>query len=92
MQKFTLFLVLFLIGASSTSWAQDKLTISGIVTGEGKPLSGVQVTSKLTKQKTSTDAKGNFTIATHLGDTLAFSYLGFETEFIAIEEAIKQEG
>lgn len=88
MQKFTLFLLLlFLIGASSTSWAQDKLTISGIVTGEGKPLSGVQVTSKLTKQKTSTDAKGNFTIATHLGDTLAFSYLGFETEFIAIKEA-----
>ena len=86
MQKFTLFLVLFLIGASSTSWAQDKLTISGIVNGEGKPLSGVQVTSKLTKQKTSTDAKGNFTIATHLGDTLAFSYLGFETEFIAIKE------
>ena len=88
MQKFTLFLLLlFLIGASSTSWAQDKLTISGIVTGEGKPLSGVQVTSKITKQKTSTDAKGNFTIATHLGDTLAFSYLGFETEFIAIKEA-----
>ena len=88
MQKFTLFLLLlFLIGASSTSWAQDKLTISGIVTGDGKPLSGVQVTSKLTKQKTSTDAKGNFTIATHLGDTLAFSYLGFETEFIAIKEA-----
>lgn len=86
MQKFTLFLLLFLIGASSTSWAQDKLTISGIVTGEGKPLSGVQVTSKLTKQKTSTDAKGNFTIATHLGDTLAFSYLGFETEFIVIKE------
>ena len=88
MQKITLFLLLlFLIGASSTSWAQDKLTISGIVTGEGKPLSGVQVASKLTKQKTSTDAKGNFTIATHLGDTLAFSYLGFETEFIAIKEA-----
>ena len=88
MQKITLFLLLlFLIGASSTSWAQDKLTISGIVTGEGKPLSGVEVTSKLTKQKTSTDAKGNFTIATHLGDTLAFSYLGFETEFIAIKKA-----
>ena len=88
MQKFTLFLLLlFLIGASSTSWAQDKLTISGIVTGDGKPLSGVQVTSKITKQKTSTDAKGNFTIATHLGDTLAFSYLGFEIEFIAIKEA-----
>ncbi|RXG24954.1 vWA domain-containing protein [Leeuwenhoekiella aequorea] len=87
MQKFTLFLLLLLlIGASSTSWAQDKLSISGIVTGKGKPLSGVQVTSKLTKQKTSTDAKGIFTIATHLGDTLAFSYLGFETEFIAIKE------
>jgi len=87
MQKFTLFLLLLLlIGASSTFWAQDKLSISGIVTGEGKPLSGVQVTSKLTKQKTSTDAKGNFTIATHLGDTLAFSYLGFQTEFIAIKE------
>src|SRR5690606_14287610 len=62
------------------TFAQQQKTISGtVVDPQGMPLPGVNVLVKDTNRGTQTDFDGNYTIEAAEGETLAFSYLGFQT-------------
>lgn len=58
---------------------QQQRTVSGIVTDEtGEALPGVTVVVKGTKVRSVTDARGRFSIKVAPGQTLVFSYIGYE--------------
>ena len=66
------------------SFAQSK-TVSGTVTDDqGLPLPGVNITIQGTTTGTQTDFDGNYSISTAEGETLVFSYLGFENQQVII--------
>ncbi|PKV50163.1 TonB-linked SusC/RagA family outer membrane protein [Aquimarina sp. MAR_2010_214] len=84
--KLLIFLTFVLCLFSSVTLAQNKKTVSGIVTGEdGMPLVGVNVIEKGTSNGTSTDFDGNYTVeVSDLSGILIFSSLGFEEKEISI--------
>src|SRR5699024_6627859 len=58
----------------------QEMTITGTVTDEqGLPLPGVNVIVKGTSKGTATDLDGEYEITAEQGQTLEFSFLGFET-------------
>lgn len=67
--------------------AQSK-RISGTVrsAGDATALSGVSVLVKGTDRGTITDAKGMFTMEVVQGDTLLFTYVGYQQQLIAVGE------
>ncbi len=77
MKKMYVFIAALLVTA--ISFAQG--TISGSVTdaSTGEVLPGATVLVKGTKNGTTTDFDGNFSIAASSGDILVFSYLGYQT-------------
>ena len=80
--RFYLILVLLFLTAGSIL-AQD-LTISGIVKDNEGTLPGVSVTVKGTTVGNITDIDGNYTIRASRGSTLVFSYIGFETQEVLV--------
>lgn len=81
---FSVFFAFFAIN----TYAQE-FTISGVVTSkqDGLPLPTVSVVIKNTTKGTVTDFDGNYTINNVLkGETLVFSYLGFETKEIVVND------
>ena len=77
-------LILFLVLAVQTVFAQTK-TITGTVTDDnGMPLPGVNIVVKNSSQGTQTDFDGNFSIAASEGDILTFSYIGFAPQEVAV--------
>ncbi|ALJ05446.1 hypothetical protein APS56_10085 [Pseudalgibacter alginicilyticus] len=78
MKKLKLLLTSLLIGYSSISWAQTK--VSGVVTdSQNIPIPGVNVVIKGTSTGTVTGFDGNYEINANQGDILVFTYLGFQT-------------
>src|SRR5688500_2363651 len=72
--------------ASSELWAQDR-TVTGRVTGQedGSPLPGVNVVLKGTTNGTATDADGRYSLTVPAdGGILVFSFIGLETQEIAV--------
>jgi len=62
-----------------------KAVVTGKVTGENNtPLSGVSVQVKGTNKGTTTDAQGSFSINANETDVLVFSYIGYETQELAV--------
>ena len=81
--RFTLLLIfLFSIHA----FAQDIL-VSGTVlsTEDNMPVPGVNVIVKGTTRGVSTDFDGNYSIDVNKGETLEFSYIGFKTYAVTIQ-------
>lgn len=73
------------LGAAPLSAQQAKQPVSGTVTDEsGEPLVGVTVMVKNTSTGTTTDAQGHFQLSVEPGATLVFSYLGYNTQEIAV--------
>ena len=69
---------------SSMTMAQTK-TISGTVTGsDGKVLVGVTVAVKNTDRVTITGNNGGYSINAATGETLVFSYVGFQTRNLVV--------
>ncbi|MEN8122245.1 MAG: TonB-dependent receptor [Bacteroidota bacterium] len=70
---------------SNITFAQQS-EITGRVTDaeDGSPIPGVNVTIKGTTSGTITDFEGNFKISTSSEDFLLFSYIGYETQEIAV--------
>ncbi|WP_295729515.1 SusC/RagA family TonB-linked outer membrane protein [uncultured Muribaculum sp.] len=67
-------------------WAQDAITATGTVyDGTDEPLIGVSVMVKGTSNGTATDIDGNFSIKLNKGNTLVFSYIGYATQEIKVE-------
>ncbi|WP_353777336.1 TonB-dependent receptor [Winogradskyella sp. 3972H.M.0a.05] len=59
--------------------------VSGVVLDDtSQPLPGVSIVIKGTSTGTTSDFDGNYTIAASNGDTLVFSYVGFETQEIIV--------
>ncbi|WP_217605775.1 SusC/RagA family TonB-linked outer membrane protein [Chitinophaga sp. GbtcB8] len=78
-------LVLFLLSAGATAWAQQ--SVSGQVTSaeDQQPVPGATIKAKGATRGALTDAKGQFTIPTQPGDTLQITYIGFAPAEIAVK-------
>jgi TonB-linked SusC/RagA family outer membrane protein len=77
-----------LLFALSAAWAQER-TVSGRVTSteDGSPLPGVNVVLKGSTVGTATDADGRYSISVPgTGGALVFSFIGLQTQEIAIGE------
>ncbi|WP_405269611.1 SusC/RagA family TonB-linked outer membrane protein [Cellulophaga sp. Ld12] len=84
-----IFLLLFAIFLTTTSWAQD-FTVNGTVKDGSinDVLPGVNVVVKNQTRGTTTDFDGNFTIdKLNVGDVLVVSYIGYTTKEIAIKDS-----
>jgi len=82
--KFSGILTLLLAFVVQLTFAQEK-TISGSVSdNSGLPLPGVNIIVKDTSNGTQSDFDGNFTIEAAVGQTVVFSYVGFNT----VEQAV----
>lgn len=80
-QKLSMFLVLLI---SCSTWAQE-VNIEGTVSDETGPLPGVNVIVKGTSNGTITDMDGTYSISTEIGETLVFSFLGYKTREVKVE-------
>lgn len=82
--KFSGILTLLIVLIVQLSFAQEK-TISGTVADDtGLPLPGVNIIIKGTSTGTQSDFDGNYSIESAVGQTLVYSYVGFETQEIAV--------
>ncbi len=77
-------MTLLLFGLGSI-YAQS-ITIKGTVTGDGIPLPGVNVIVKGTTNGTTTDFDGNYNIKANANDILEFSFIGFKTKDILVND------
>lgn len=82
--KFSGILTLLLALVVQLAVAQEK-SISGTVTDDtGLPLPGVNIIIKGTSTGTQSDFDGNYSIEAAVGQTLVYSYVGFETQEVAV--------
>ncbi|MEH6659735.1 TonB-dependent receptor [Leeuwenhoekiella marinoflava] len=76
----------FLCLLSQVGWAQQ-IVVKGTVTDQnGTPLLGVNVIQKSTSNGTATDFDGNYQITAPQDGVLVFSFVGFETQEVKIED------
>ena len=67
--------------------SQQKGEVSGQVTGEnGEPLVGVTVFVKGTQVRAVTDTQGRYTIKANRGQTLTFSYIGYQRAEMRVQD------
>jgi len=87
MKNFRFFLFSVILLFPAFMFAQQ--TISGTVTeASGSPLPGVGIIIKGSTVGTSTDFDGNYSLSNvKTGDVLVFSYMGFKTQEITVENA-----
>ncbi|MFC6095772.1 carboxypeptidase-like regulatory domain-containing protein [Flavobacterium qiangtangense] len=71
------------ISQQPTSVSNDK--ISGNIRDSLDILPGVTITNNRSKQTTSSDFDGNFSIKAYIGDTLTFEYMGMESQTLTIQ-------
>lgn len=94
--NYLIFILLFSLPLLGIS--QEKTIQGTVVTQEdGMPLIGATIVVKGTTTGTSTDFDGNYIITTNTGDVLVFSYVGYQTVEISVENqsqidiALKQD-
>ena len=70
-----------LVVPKSQQQGSNKKTITGLVTdGDGNPVIGATVKVKETSTGVITDVDGRYSIRVDIGQTLVFSYIGYNTE------------
>lgn len=76
-----LFLISWIISLITFPALAQKITVSGIITDayDGTELVGVSIQVKGTTKGTVSDAHGQYKISTEIGSTMVFSYIGYET-------------
>lgn len=87
LDKYTmLYAVLFLLFGTTVGMAQSH-EVTGTVTDaeSGETLPGVNILIQGTSQGTTTNLDGEYQISTEPDDVLVFSYVGYETQEVAIE-------
>ncbi len=85
MKKNLLTMMVCLLFAAPGAWAQGRTvtgTVSDLTSGEGLP--GVNVVVVSTGQGVVTDLDGKFNISVSDGSKLKFSFIGYETQTIAV--------
>ena len=84
MRRTLLFSIIFLCAVCFSSFAQN-ITVKGTVKDrQGESLPGVSVLVKGTTQGTSTDVDGAYSINVAGNATLVFTYIGFDTKEVAV--------
>jgi len=79
------FIVAFLVLCMQLTFAQETSEVTGKITTQGGvPVPFVNVVVKGTSQGTSADIDGNFSIKVSMNQTLVFSYIGYNTLEIPI--------
>ncbi|WP_445736293.1 SusC/RagA family TonB-linked outer membrane protein [Mariniflexile sp.] len=80
-------IILLLFFLFSVSGFSQNITVSGVVTGseDNMPVPGVNVIVKGTSRGVSTDFDGKYSINVNKGETLEFSYIGFKTSSVTIQ-------
>ena len=81
-------LFLFLIFSSAVQAFGQNIQITGKVTdaSTGQSLPGVSVSVKKTTTGTVTDLKGNYSISVKPGSSLVFSFVGYKTQTIVVNQ------
>lgn len=84
--NFPLWLTLLLFIAPLNLFAQQQVTVKGLVLEKetGEPLPGVSVVVEGTPRGVSTDIDGTFEIKVNTSDKLTFSFLGLNSQTIAV--------
>ncbi|UJH66246.1 SusC/RagA family TonB-linked outer membrane protein [Allomuricauda sp. SCSIO 65647] len=84
MKKLQRYLILLLLAIPL--WGFSQVTVTGVVTdvATGLPIPGANIIIKGTTTGTVTDFDGNYTLTANQGDVLVFSYIGFNTQEIAV--------
>ena len=82
-RNYYLWLVLLLLSITVVQ-AQEKIVAGSVTDENGILLNGVNILIKNTSEGTQTDFNGNFTISIEDGQTLLFSYVGFESKEVLI--------
>jgi len=82
MRKILILMVLFF--SVTTLFAQTAKIKGNVKTVDGESLPGATVVVKGTTNGASTDMNGNFEVQANSSDTLVISYIGFESEEVAV--------
>ena len=77
--------VLIMLLSSLSSYAQEQLTLQGVVTDASGPLVGVQVWQENTSNGTYTNAQGEYTLKVPLHSSVRFSLLGYKSETFIVK-------
>ncbi|HVW13684.1 MAG TPA: SusC/RagA family TonB-linked outer membrane protein [Mucilaginibacter sp.] len=82
----TTFLVFLLLATRLLATAQQTVTVKGTVTDAktGETIPGVSVNAPGAVTGVSTDLKGNYTISVPPNSTLKFSYIGYDTQNVPL--------
>ncbi|WP_196888350.1 carboxypeptidase-like regulatory domain-containing protein [Aureivirga sp. CE67] len=93
LKKSNLFLLiisfLFISNIGYSQENKNEITLKGIVYDEDGPLPSASVIIKNTTTDTETDFDGQFTIKVSVGDTIIFSYVGYDYQEYLITEKNK---
>ncbi len=85
MKKFYLMLCLFFTGFILQAQIQE--VMGTVVDEQSEPLGGVSVAIKGTNQGTITDFDGKYSLNATLGQTLVFSFVGYDVREVVIDRA-----
>lgn len=77
-------IVLFLFSISFHLWAQDVQIQGRILDENNEPIPGASVLIKGTSNGVASDIDGTYRISAPTGSTLVFSFIGYETQEIAV--------
>ncbi|WP_162419298.1 SusC/RagA family TonB-linked outer membrane protein [Cyclobacterium roseum] len=80
-------LLYFTLFLSASGWAQSNEIIGTVTDETGFPLPGVSILKLGTSTGTVTDIDGSFSIEASTGESLQFSYLGFQSQTLTIDNS-----
>jgi TonB-dependent starch-binding outer membrane protein SusC len=86
--KFKWIFTLLVAFTMQFSFAQEK-TVTGVVSDESGPLPGANVVVKGTNRSTQTDFDGKYSIKANVGETLVFSFTGYQNQSQVIGSSSK---
>lgn len=89
MKHFYCFFMLCFFVFSNVVAQTNTVTVGGVVTDTSSdPLIGVSIGVKGGSNGTTTDVDGNFTLKVTPGSTLVFSYVGYHTKELVVQESL----
>lgn len=80
-------LLYFTLFLSASGWAQSNEVIGKVTDETGFPLPGVSILKVGSSTGTVTDIDGSFSIKADTGERLQFSYLGFKSQTLTVENS-----
>ncbi len=69
---------------NTSTFAQEQLISGKVIDEQNEPITGVNVLIKGTTNGTITDLDGNFSLSAQFGETLLFTFIGYESKEVVI--------